>query len=122
MDELFTRYMYFEWARQGIRTNTTKALRDFFSAGNYKLLKDEVTLQNLEKLANFWKQVVDQDNEAFSEEVLKRLFVLNYAPNGMWTYICSVYFLTRCDKEGKLNNEEFLGNLCEIRICLPNHL
>ncbi len=114
MDELFTRYMYFEWARQGIRTNTTKALRDFFSAGNYKLLKDEVTLQNLEKLANFWKQVADQDPEAFSEEVLKRLFVLNYAPNGMWTYICSVYFLTRCDKEGKLNNEEFLAFLRRI--------
>lgn len=48
------------------------------------------------------------DQDRFSRQVLQKLFVLNYAPNGMWTYFVSVYFMHNKDSNGKLNDEEFL--------------
>lgn len=80
-DELFTRYMYYRRAKKGIRDTTTASLRDFFGADGYAMLKEDATLDDLEALLGFWKRVDAQ--EGFSERVLRRLFVLNYAPNGM---------------------------------------
>ena len=101
MDELFTRYMYFRRASKGIRDTTTAALRDFFSADGYAMLKEEKALGELEALLGFWQKVDTQ--EGFSERVLRRLFVLNYAPNGMWTYLLSVWFLANKDNNGELD-------------------
>lgn len=42
----------------------------------------------------------------------RRLFVLAYAPNGMWIYLLSVWFLANRGDEGSLDEEElyrFLG-------------
>lgn len=107
MDELFTRYMYFERAKQGNKSSTTEALRKFYEKNSYSLLKKESTFENLVQLADFWDDVSKQNEDRFSDKVLKRLFVLNYAPNGMWTYFVSVYFMTNKDDEGKLNDERF---------------
>ncbi|WP_165218242.1 DUF262 domain-containing protein [Schaalia sp. ZJ1691] len=107
VDELFTRYMYYERACRGIRDTTTQGLRDFFEANNYELLKREETLDNLESLLEFWLQVSNQDDSVFSPEVLRRLFVLYYAPNSMWTFFVSVYFLHNRDVEGKLDQGKF---------------
>lgn len=85
MDELFTRYMYFVRAKMGIVSSTTEALRKFYEKNSYALLKDANTLTELIVLAEFWEDVSNQDTERFSNRVLKRFFVLNYAPNGMWT-------------------------------------
>ena len=93
MDEAFTKYMYYERARQGITSTTTEALRKFYERDSYKLLKNDETFENIIDLTNFWDDVLKQNDERFSERVLKRLFVLNYAPNGMWEYIVSVYYL-----------------------------
>ena len=106
LDEIFTRYMYFERAKQGIKLSTTEALRKFYEKDGYKLLKNEDTFKNLIDLANFWNDVLNQSVERFSEEVLNRLYVLNYAPNGMWTYFVSVYYLTYRDN-GSLDDKEF---------------
>ena len=38
MDELFTRYMYYIRAKQGIKSSTTEALRKFYEKDNYTLL------------------------------------------------------------------------------------
>ena len=58
MDELFTRYMYYERAKRGIKSSTTEALRKFYESDNdYALLKNENTFQNLISLADFWKDV-----------------------------------------------------------------
>ena len=111
MDELFTRYMYFERAKQRNKNTTTEALRKFYEKNKYEILKRNETLDNLEMLANFWKNVSVQD-DSFSDEVLRRLFVLNYAPNGMWTYLVS--YMTYKDSEGNLENdsfEEFLNKI-----------
>ena len=102
MDELFTRYMYFERAKQGNKKSTTEALRKFYEKEDYKLLKSEETFNNLEVLADFWSDIVNQDSK-FGDEVLRDLFVLNYAPNGMWNYFLSVYFMQNKNEKNELD-------------------
>lgn len=104
LDELFTRYMYYRRALKGIRDTTTKSLRDFYGENGYEILKEDGTLDDLELLLDFWKRVSAQ--EGFSDRVLRRLFVLNYAPNGMWTYLLSTWFLVKHDERGELDDEE----------------
>ena len=106
MDELFTRYMYYERAKLGIKSSTTESLRRFYERDSYKLLKNDYTLNNLVELANFWNDVSNQNRERFSDRILKKLFVLNMAPNGMWTYFLSVYFMTNKDNNGMLDDEK----------------
>lgn len=113
MDELFTRYMYYERAKQRNRKTTTEALRKFYEKDKYALLKKEDTLKNLEDLAMFWSNVVYQE-DIFSDRILRKLFVLKYAPNGMWTYLVSVYFLKNKDENGGLDEEKFYYFLNKI--------
>ncbi|MBQ7077955.1 MAG: DUF262 domain-containing protein [Lachnospiraceae bacterium] len=113
MDELFTRYMYYERAKQGNKNTTTEALRKFYERDKYKLLKNDEILDNLESLAGFWKKIELQD-DSFSDRVLKLLSILNYAPNGMWTYLLSVYYMANKDENDKLDDEglyQFLNKL-----------
>ncbi len=114
MDEAFTRYMYYERAKMGIKSSTTEALRKFYEKDDYALLKNDLTFDNLVDLTDFWESVSKQDEDRFSDEVLKKLFVLNYAPNGMWTYFVSVYYLSNKDKDGKLEEIAFLKFLEKI--------
>ena len=114
LDELFTRYMYYERALQGNKSSTTESLRKFYEKDDYALLKRKSTLDNLVCLARFWQDVSNQDEERFSVPILKRLFVLNYAPNGMWTYLVSVYFMHYRDEEDDLDEEKFLQFLNRI--------
>lgn len=106
MDELFTRYMYYERAKMGIKSSTTEALRRFYERDSYSLLKNDYTLNNLVELANFWNDVSNQNRERFSDRILKKLFVLNMAPNGMWAYFLSVYFMTNKDENGMLDDDK----------------
>lgn len=93
MDELFTRYMYFLRASEGNKSTTVESLRKFYERDKYKYLKKDETIEDLKSLALFWEDVARQNRELFSDAVRKKLFVLNYAPNGMWQYIVSVYYL-----------------------------
>jgi uncharacterized protein with ParB-like and HNH nuclease domain len=111
MDELFTRYMYFLRAKQGIKSSTTEALRKFYEKNNYSILKQDETLSNLKILADFWNNVYTQNPDKFSPNILRKLFILNYAPNGMWTYFLSVYFLHNKNGNNQLDEkplEDFL--------------
>ncbi len=114
MDELFTRYMYYVRAKMGIKSSTTEALRKFYEKDSYALLKQEKTFENLVILAKFWKDVSNQESDRFSERILRRLFVLNYAPNGMWTYFVSVYFMQNKDENGMLDDNSFFIFLNKI--------
>ena len=114
MDELFTRYMYYERALQKNKSTTTEALRKFYEKNTYSLLKKDETLDNLECLADFWNDVSNQDSDRFSEDILKRLFVLNYAPNGMWNYFVSVYFMHNKDADNMLDEGKFCKFLNKI--------
>lgn len=114
MDELFARYMYFLRAKEGNKSSTTEALRKFYERNKYKYLKQSHTIDELKYLALFWQSVSDQDRERFSENVLKKLFVLNYAPNGMWQHITSVYFLQNRNEDGILDDKKFCKFLNRI--------
>ena len=114
MDELFTRYMYYERAKLGIKSSTTEALRKFYEKDSYSLLKNDETLKNLEDLAEFWSDISVQNSETFSDRVLKKLFILNYAPNGMWNYFLSVYFMQHKDNNGNLADDELYNFLNKI--------
>ena len=105
MDELFTKYMYYLRAKQGNRNTTTEALRKFFEKNGYALLKNDQALNDLEALASFWHSIETQSS-SFSDRILKQLFVLNYAPNGMWSYFLSVYFMTNRTEENRLDEEK----------------
>lgn len=89
------------------KNTTTEALRKFYEKDGYSLLKKDETLNNLEILANFWINVAEQDDSVFSDKVLKKLSILNYAPNGMWAYLTSVYFMQNKDDIGNLDNDAF---------------
>ena len=114
MDELFTRYMYYERAKQGNKSSTTEALRKFYERNSYALLKTDTIFENLIDLANFWNDVQNQSVVRFSDRILRRLFVLNYAPNGMWTYFVSVYYMANRDQNGALDDESFYQFLNKI--------
>lgn len=109
MDELFTRYMYYVRANQGLKSSTTEALRKFYEKGKYSILKKDDTLPNLKVLVDFWHGVHSQNVERFSASILRKLYILNSAPNGMWTYFLSVYFLQNKNQDGKLE-EKSLGD------------
>ncbi|ELY2018315.1 DUF262 domain-containing protein [Flavobacterium psychrophilum] len=114
MDELFTRYMYFIRSKQGIKSSTTEALRKFYEKDKYSILKQDETLPNLKILVDFWNDVYTQNAERFSNKILRKLFVLHYAPNGMWTYFLSVYFLHNKDENhqlAELQLDEFLTKI-----------
>lgn len=114
LDEIFTRYMYYVRALAGNKLSTTEGLRKFYEKDNYALLKKQETLEHLLLLAHFWDDVGRQNAERFSEPVLRRLFVLRYAPNGMWTYLVSVYFMHRHDEKGLLDDRDFYAFLSRI--------
>ena len=102
--------MYYERAKMDITKSTTEALRTFYSKDKYKLL-NENTMDNLEKLMDFWKDVLEQSDERFTPEVIRQLFILEYAPNGMWTYFLSVYFMQNKDCNDNLDNNKLLAFL-----------
>jgi hypothetical protein len=106
MDELFTRYMYFIRAKQGIKSSTTEALRKFYERGKYAILKQDETLVNLRVLVDFWNDVYTQNQERFTSNTLRKLYMLNHAPNSMWTYFLSVYFLHNRDKNEQLEQDK----------------
>lgn len=114
MDELFSRYMYFIRAKEGNKSTTTEALRKFYERDSYRILRDEGAFRDLIILADFWNDVSNQSVDRFSDQVLRRLFVLNYAPNSMWTYFVSVYFMQNKDDKGMLEDEAFYIFLSKI--------
>lgn len=111
MDELFTRYMYYERAKKGIKDSTTEALRKFYEKDHYSVLKNDETFQNLQVLADFWQDVAKQNEKRFSAKILRKFLILNFAPNGMWTYFTTVYFLKNRDENGLLEEGDFYNFL-----------
>ena len=45
---------------------------------------------------------------------MRRLFVLNYAPNGMWAYQLNIWFLARRNTKGELDDKVLYDFLCCI--------
>lgn len=108
MDDLFTRYMYFIRAkRDNNKSTTTESLRKFYERDKYSILKKDDTFDDLRDLAQFWEDIADQNAKRFSKNILKKLFTLHYAPNSMWSYFVSVYYMANRDENGNLSVREF---------------
>ena len=73
LDELFTRYMYYERALLTNRSSMTEGLRKFYEKNGYVLLRREQTLENLVLLADFWKDVYSQNEDRFFRGCTKAL-------------------------------------------------
>ena len=114
MDELFTKYMYYLRAKEGNKRSTVESLRKFYERNKYQYLRRPETVKDLESLAEFWQNISTQNKDVFSNNILRKLFVLNYAPNGMWEYIASVYYLQNKDKTGGLDDAAFSNFLSVI--------
>ena len=70
-------------------------------------MKQDGTFDDLKELAEFWEDINDQNKDRFSEEILRKLFILNYAPNSMWSYFISVYYMANRDENGELEEGAF---------------
>ncbi len=115
LDEIFTRYMYYERAKLGIKSSTTEALRKFYEGSNSgTLLKNKDVFENIILLANFWNDILSQDEELFSERVLRKISTLSFAPNNMWTYIVSVYFMKHKSETNQLDEDKFYNFLSSL--------
>lgn len=116
VDDLFMRYMYYLFAKAEIRNDTFPDMRDYYERNNYAALRSGQTFDELELLANFWDDVATR-SEKFSPRVLRKLFVLNYAPYNIWTYVVSIYFLGNRE----LDEEKFFRFLDKITAMLLMH-
>lgn len=114
MDELFTRYMYYLRAKEGIKSSTTEALRKFYERDKYRYFQQEQTIENLKKVIDFWLLVEEQNTEYFSDSILKKLYTLHYAPNGMWQHMVTAYFLNNRNEDNKLEEQSFAKFLDKI--------
>lgn len=114
LDDLFMRYMYYVKTKRAIKldkriSDTFSDMRDFYSENNYEILQSDETFEDLITLSNFWEDVANR-SEKFSPKVLKKLYILDYSPYSMWTYIVSMYFM--CNR--KLDEEKFCHFLDRI--------
>lgn len=118
LSDLFMRYMYYLLAKEETKSDTFKGLRIFYEKDNYKVLKSEQTFEDLETLANFWRDVALRDERRFSKRVLKRLYVLSYSPYALWTNIVSLYFMGNRDERNLLDEGAFYHFLNKITAML----
>lgn len=107
VDDLFYNFMFYDRAIKNNKDTTLESLRKYFEKDNYPLLRSEENFNLLINLAQFWHDIQRQDVNRFSDNILKRLFILNYAPNNMWMYFVSVYYITQKYGQDELDETKF---------------
>lgn len=117
-DDLFMRYMYYLLAKGGTKSDTFVGLRPYFEREDYQMFKSEKSFEDLETLLNFWNDIALRDEEKFSPRILRRLYVLSYAPYNIWSYIISIYFMGNREN---LDDEKFYKFLHRITAMFLMH-
>lgn len=107
VDDLFYNFMFYDRSLKNNKDTTIESLRKYFEKDNYSLLRSEENFGLLKNLAQFWYDIQRQNSIRFSGEILKRLFILKYAPNTMWMYFVSVYYITQKYDQDKLDENQF---------------
>jgi uncharacterized protein with ParB-like and HNH nuclease domain len=110
IDEIFTLYMYWLRAKDGIKDTTVPGLRKYFEQNKYEKLKKDKTVEDVISLANFWKILLDKDNSnpnGISEETLKYVHCFEYFPNAFWKYNLTIFFFANKSAENQLNESAF---------------
>lgn len=116
VDDLFYNFMFYDRVLKNNRDSTLESLRKYYEKDNYQLLRSEENFKLFQDLAYFWYDVQRQNGNRFSPETLKRLFILNYAPNNMWMYFVSVYYFTQRDSQDTLEEAQFCEFLDKLTI------
>ena len=107
VNEIFVQAMQCCRGRMGISDTTTRGVRDFFERDGYEVFNDKHFMEELIGLSRFWRNMTERKSNVFSDEVLRRLFVLSYAPNAMWTYLASAWFLAHGNiSDGTIADQE----------------
>ena len=117
VDDLFRRYMYYLLAKNETKNDTFPDMRDYYERNGYKILQSDETFRDLETLAKFWDDVINRNEERFSPRILRRLYVLNWAPYNIWTYVVSIYFMG----VRELDEEKFFNFLNKITAMILMH-
>ena len=113
VDDLFRRYMYYLLAKRETKNDTFPDMRDYYEKDNYNVLHSDETFCELEILAKFWDDIATRD-EKFSPRILRRLYVLSWAPYNIWAYVVSIYFMGNRE----LDEEKFFNFLNKITAML----
>ena len=114
VDDLFRRYMYYLLAKNEVKNDTFPNMRDYYEKNSYAVLQSDETFCELEILAQFWDDIATRNEERFSPRVLKRFYVLNWAPYNIWAYVVSIYFMGN----RALDEEKFYNFLNKITAML----
>ena len=114
IDDLFRRYMYYLLAKNETKNDTFPDMHDYYEKDGYKVLRSDETFCDLETLAKFWDDVINRNEERFSTRVLRKLYILNWAPYNIWAYVVSIYFMGN----RKLDEEKFYKFLDKITAML----
>ena len=97
--EIFTQYMHIQRAKAGVSDTTTKGVRVYYAENGYSSF-DMAFFEDIKALSSFWRSVGDRSPTDFSPEIQRRLFVLGFAPNAMWTYLVSAWFCANAEAGG----------------------
>ena len=114
VDDLFRRYMYYLLAKREVKNDTFPDMRDFYEKDSYKTLQSDETFCEIELLVKFWDDVATRNEERFSPRVLRRLYVLSWAPYNIWAYVVSIYSMGNRE----LDEEKFFEFLNKITAML----
>jgi uncharacterized protein with ParB-like and HNH nuclease domain len=110
IDDIFTLYMYWLRAKNGIKDTTVPGLRKFFEQNKYEKLKNNKTIEDVISLSKFWKVLSDKETPnliGISEEALKYVHALENMPNVFWKYNLTVYFFANKSEKDELDKNEF---------------
>ena len=117
IDDLFRRYMYYLPAKNGTKNDTFPDMRDYYEKNSYKILQSDETFRDLETLANFWDDAINRNEEIFSPRVLRKFYILSWAPYNIWANVVSIYFMG----VRELDEEKFYNFLNKITAMLLMH-
>ncbi len=80
-------------------------------------------MEDLKALALFWQRVSDWDRlPLFSDEILKKLFILQCSKLDIWKQVTSVYFLKNRDDDNNLDVGRFGAFLDKITAFIFAHI
>ena len=102
------------WCSASLEYPVLLSLIHIFQRQFYVVRRQELTEERAQLEKKLEQYAFDEKMAELTEKSLQmcirdrhRLFVLNYAPNGMWTYVVSVFFMQNRDSEGLLDEDQF---------------
>jgi uncharacterized protein with ParB-like and HNH nuclease domain len=110
IDDIFTQYMYWLRAKDGIKDTTVPGLRKYFEQNKYEKLKNDKVIKDIISLSTFWEILSDKDTNnpiGISDETLKYVHALENMPNAFWKYNLTVYFFANKNEDNKLDDSLF---------------